>query len=525
METVKVLDCTLRDGGYCNQWRFGYQNTQKVIHALEKAGVDIIECGFLTNAVIYDKETTRFTKVEQIAPLLPKERQNRLYVCMINYGEFDLESLPVNDGTTIDGIRLAFHKKDLDDALEWGKVILQKGYKLFIQAMVSMSYSDNEFLDLIEKINRISPYAFYIVDSFGEMKRKDLTRFFYLVEHNLHPDIVIGYHAHNNMQMAFANAQALVDIPVRRDLIIDSSIYGMGRGAGNLNTELFVDYLNDTAEGAYDIRPILKVIDEVLEGFYYTGKWGYSLPNYLSASHHCHPNYALYLDDKKTLTVGDINEIFSMFAKEKCGAYDKDYIESLYLNYMGRGEQFEQHLSEISALLRGKRVLVIAPGQSAETAAAQISECAGASDVVSISINFDFAYCSTDLIFLSNLRRFQKLDPEKWPKTIVTSNIPCENTFLRVDYTQLLNDDEAVRDNAGMMLIQFLIQLGVKDIILAGMDGYAHDQDENYMQSGMQLAIRRAVLDEMNRGMERVLSKFAREVHIRFLTEPRHVHI
>ena len=84
-----------------------------------------------------------------------------------------------------------------------------------------------------------APYAFYLVDSFGTMKRKDMLRFFYMIEHNLREDIVIGFHSHNNLQLAYANAQTLVDLQTSRSLILDSSIMGMGRGAGNLNSELF----------------------------------------------------------------------------------------------------------------------------------------------------------------------------------------------------------------------------------------------------------------------------------------------
>ena len=82
-----------------------------------------------------------------------------------------------------------------------------------------------------------------------ESIEKGLTRLFYLVEHNLNENIKIGFHSHNNMQLAYSNAQSLVDLHSDRELIIDASVYGMGRGAGNLNTELFVQYLNDNADG------------------------------------------------------------------------------------------------------------------------------------------------------------------------------------------------------------------------------------------------------------------------------------
>lgn len=115
---------------------------------------------------------------------------------------------------------------------------------------------------------------------------------FYMAEHNLSTGIWIGFHSHNNMQLAYANAQCLVDVQTSHNLLIDASVYGMGRGAGNLNTELFVEYLNEYSCGKYLVKPLLRLIDEILDGFYQKNAWGYSLPRYLSASHNVHPNYA-----------------------------------------------------------------------------------------------------------------------------------------------------------------------------------------------------------------------------------------
>lgn len=334
MSKIQVLDCTLRDGGYCNNCKFGFDNEKKIVHGLVEANIDIIECGFLMNTVEYDKDFTRFTSLDEVAKIIPQNKEGKTFVMLTDYGKYCPEDLPEYNGTSVDGLRVAFHKKDRVAALEECKAIKNKGYKVFVQAMVSLSYTDEEFLDLIRRVNELEPYAFYIVDSFGMMKRKDLIRLFYLVEHNLNENIKIGFHSHNNMQLAYSNAQSLMNLHSDRELIIDASVYGMGRGAGNLNTELFVQYLNDNADSNYDIKPLLSIIDEILNEFYQRNYWGYSLPNYLSAAHNAHPNYAGYLDDKKTLTVENMNEIFDMMDEDKKVSYDKNYIEELYLRYM-----------------------------------------------------------------------------------------------------------------------------------------------------------------------------------------------
>lgn len=525
MNKIQILDCTLRDGGYCNEWHFGMDNACKIIKGLVEAEIEIIECGFLTNRVKYNKDVTKFTSVDEAAALIPCNRQGKLFVAMMNYGEYDIEDIPHRKEDSINGIRVAFHKKNLTAALELCEKIKAKGYLVFVQAMVSLSYTDEEFLSLIREVNRIKPYAFYIVDSFGVMKEKDLTRLFFMVEHNLDENIWIGFHSHNNMQLSYSNAQRLTRVQTSRNLIIDSSVFGMGRGAGNLNTELFVEYLNENAGKKYQLKPLLILIDEILNEFYQRNYWGYSLPNYISATHNAHPNYAGYLDDKKTLTIEAMHEIFDMMEDEKKFSYDKEYIENLYLRYMATGKAHEEHKSELESCLEGKSILIIAPGKSSFEEKDKILQCAARNDVVVFSINFDYDFCHSDFIFISNLRRFRELDVKNIPRCIVTSNIPGESTYYQAKYRDLLNPEETVRDNASLMAIRFLINLGVKKIYLAGLDGYSHDARENFGKDNMAFFTKNAVLDAMNEGMCRVLNIFLSEVEIEFLTTPKYVYI
>ena len=524
MNNIHILDCTLRDGGYCNEWRFGLENAKKITHGLQEAGIEIIECGFITNRVVYDLDVTKFTTVSEIAKVIPKNREGKLFVAMMNYGEYDIDELPAYDGSSVDGIRVAFHKKNLKEALTLCEQIKAKGYRVFIQAMVSLAYSDEEFLSMIRRVNEFKPYAFYIVDSFGMMKGKDLTRLFYMVEHNLDSEIWIGFHSHNNMQLAYSNAQRLTNVQTNRNLIIDSSIYGMGRGAGNLNTELFVEYLNENEGKNYQLKPILVLIDDILNGFYQRNYWGYSLPNYISASHNAHPYYASYLDDKKTLTIEGMNDIFDMMDEDKKVSYNKEYIEELYVRYMTTGKVHEEHKSELKERLLGKKILLIAPGKSSVDEMEKIKEFIE-DDTVIISVNYAFESIIPDFIFLSNLRRFRELPKERKDKCIVTSNIPADGAYYQIKYRDLLNDEESVRDNAGLMAIKFLMKYDIEGVYLAGFDGYSHDVKENYRSSEMAFITRNAVLDAMNIGMSKVLKMYSEKIKIEFVTKPRFVDI
>ena len=549
MKTM-VLDCTLRDGGYCNNWKFGLDNVRKIVSSLDEAEVDIVECGFLTSRGYYDCEFTKYTRLDEAEEILKDAKGYGQYVVMINFGEYDLTDLPkliksTNNNYGVDGgiddkesltssinnritgIRLAFHKKDRQEALKQARIIKDKGYRLFLQPMVTHSYRDEEFIELIRNANELEPYAFYIVDSFGTMKRRELERLFYLVDHNLADYVKIGFHSHNNMQLAYSNAQILADMHRKHDLIIDCSIYGMGRGAGNLNTELFLGYLNENFDGEYKIRPLIKVIDEVLDSIYRQNNWGYSLPNYLSASYDTHPNYARYLSEKNTLTVSDMDSILGMMEDEYRINYNEKYIEELYVEYLSSGRTYESNKSEFKELIKGKEVILIAPGRSSkeykEKIENYIQENSGTA--VTISINHKYEHSDVDFIFISNLRRFRELDKGLREKSIVTSNIATSEAYIQTNYAELLNNNAHVRDNAGLMAIRFLMNFEVRRIVMAGFDGYSYDSEENYADKRMVLFTKKALVDAMNIGMEEVMAEYKNDIDIIFLTEPRHLNI
>ena len=212
MSKVKLLDCTLRDGGYCNNWTFGKDNIQTIINGLMEANIDIIECGYISQKKEYNIDRTQYTSFKQVGQFIPSDREGKIFVAMINFGEYAIDDIPEYNGKSVDGIRVCFKRKERIEALEYARKIKEKGYKVFIQGMVSLSFTDEEFVDFIKKTNEIEPYAFYIVDSFGMMKGKDLIRLFYTVEHNLLSTINIGFHSHNNMQLAYSNCLSLTQV-------------------------------------------------------------------------------------------------------------------------------------------------------------------------------------------------------------------------------------------------------------------------------------------------------------------------
>ena len=524
MKKIKVLDCTLRDGGYINDWNFKQTNIKMMLNYFRDAELDVIECGFLSNKKPYEPERSVFDTIDRMKDVLPQDKGNSKYVCMINYGEYHVQDIPDYDGTSVDGIRIAFHKKDLSEALEFCREVSKKGYMTFIQPMVTINYSDFELLKLAEAANDIKPYALYIADSFGVMKKNDLLRIFYLLDHNVNRNILLGYHAHNNLQLAYSNAQALVNANTNRERIIDASVFGMGRGAGNLNTELFVQYLNDSLDKKYNVYPLLQIIDKVLNKIYVKNYWGYSLPHYLSASYNFHPNYASYLSDKNTLTIKSIQEILGNIPIIKRGNFSKEFIEELYLQYQTHSIDDHQVLVSLKNEFKDKEVLVVAPGSSIEKYHDKVFEKSNRNNAVVISINFRPTRIKPDYIFISNEKRYEKLLDDKVylnssTKLILTSNIKSKDEkIIKVDYLNLLNTTDDVRDNSTLMLLKLIKRIGLREVNLAGFDGYDFDQEKNYAKPDMVVTTDKKSTERMNQGISEELRILSQNITLNFLT-------
>ena len=299
-KSVKILDCTLRDGGYVNDWNFGADNIKSIISGLDLAGVDFIECGFMRDGED-SSEKSLYARLENLTSIIPSGVARERLVAMIDYGTCSLDSIDKCDTTFIEGIRVIFKKEKIKEALPFCKAIKEKGYKLFIQAISITSYSDMEMLEYVGQINEVQPYAFSIVDTYGLLDNKSLERYFYLIDNNLDPNIKLGYHEHNNFQLGFSNTIKFLSMDTERELIADATVYGMGKSAGNCASELLAMHLNSYYGKVYDINQLLEIVDTDLMPIYQKCYWGYKYNFYISALQACHPNYVKYLLDKKNL--------------------------------------------------------------------------------------------------------------------------------------------------------------------------------------------------------------------------------
>lgn len=343
MANINILDCTLRDGGYINNWAFSNDMSTNLIDSLVKAKIEFIELGYINKTNGECKDTTMFSNLSCIENIVTNS--NAKYLVMLNVGDFDVEDMDYNPN--IFGIRLAFRKDNCKKAFEDAKKIIAMGFKVFMQPMITLSYSDKELLEMMSEFNKIDIYAFYIVDSFGAMQSHDVSRLALLIDNNLKKDVKLGLHAHNNLQLAYSNAVTLVQAisDSDRELIIDSSVLGMGRGAGNLNTELFADYLVKNFHKDYEIKSLLDIIDNYISIIHKENYWGYSAAHYISAIYNCHPNYSTYLSAKEDIAAKDIENIISNITESKKHKFDKKYIEDLYIDHnLSKYSDYENEL-------------------------------------------------------------------------------------------------------------------------------------------------------------------------------------
>ncbi len=513
-----ILDCTLRDGGYVNNWHFKERDIGGIINSLVAANIDIVELGYLSHnksiGSTYSKDINALTsQIESNC----SDTHTR-FVVMCNFGELDIKQLPAQAVTpNLWGIRLAFHRKDWPEAISQAKEIRALGYQVFIQPMVTANYSDMELLTLLTEVNKIAPYAFYLVDSFGNMDASSLNRLSLLVDHNLSDGILIGFHSHNNMQLSLSNAKAFINMTSEREFIVDSSLMGMGRGAGNLPTEVLVDSLKHVSS-QYLLSEILEAIDNYIEPIAKQHNWGPNLAHFLSAAAGTHPNYASYLINQKTLPVSIIQRLLSEMNEVEKSNYQQETIERIYLDYNER-----ENVDCVAALpFDLTKLILLAPGSSVKTHQEQInSEVVHNANQI-ISINHVSDLLKADYLFFSNQKRYNEFSHLITDSSclIITSNLSMlsqHKACIRLDFKELYEKDRIHSNNAVLLLLNALSIAGCKQVSIAGLDGYKINSDD-LIHGSSYGALSKSEKTSRNDEVLAGLKKITKSLSIRFLT-------
>jgi len=533
MSKVSLLDCTLRDGGFVNEWNFGHGNMINLLERSVSAGIDYIEVGFIDAREEFDINRSITPDTDGINRLYSGvDKGNSKLIAMIDYGTVPIERVCRAQDSVLDGIRVMIKKKTRYEALEYCRALQEKGYLVFAQPVSITGYADDEMEELTERVSESGFFAMSIVDTYGLLDRSKLLHYFEIMDRVLDKDVMIGYHAHNNFQLAYANSISLIEeVSDRRALLIDGSAFGMGKSAGNCPLELLTMYANEHLKKDYDTNQVLEMIDTCIRNIFALSPWGYQMQYYLCASNDCHPKYSQYLMQKKTLSVKSINDILKMIDPKERLVFNQKHIEELYLKYQRNDINDSGSIETLKKELAGKTILITGPGKSIVAKREEIRAYTEKNDPVIISINTVFDDYGADYIFITNSKRYMQISGsigelcKKGMKVIATSNVtPARDRFdLPVDYSSLIDEKSSIPDNSLPMLLRLLCRAEVKRIALAGFDGYLSEAKVNYYNEDMEYDFAHNYALQLNRYTADMIKELRGQgMEIEFVTESKY---
>lgn len=533
MGHAMLLDCTLRDGAYLIDKRFGDNNIRGIIDGLIKARIDCIEIGFFQDDGFGEGKTIFKTSADA-KRFVPTDKKGCMFTVLADCSRYTIDNLDECTGDSIDAVRECFFKDERSQAIKNCKQIKEKGYKCFVQPVDILGYSDIELIGLLRSINEIEPYCLSIVDTFGSMYQDDLHRVFEIIDHNLVATCKVGFHSHNNMQMSNALSQEFVRMTYgKRKIVIDGTISGMGRGAGNTPTELIAQYMVSQRGYHYDIDALLDVIDGYMDNIRTRCSWGYTTPYFIAGCYSAHVNNIAYLTRKNSIRSKDIRYILNKIGTMSRKRYDYDLLEQTYLEYLASDIDDRVDMDKLSMRLKDKDILLIVPGRSAVAQKDQIEHFIDETVPVIISVNFIHDDIQADYVYMSNARRyaFWEQDPRfKTQEKIIASNIKrvadASNETI-VSFNKLIKCGWDHIDNSALMILRLMDMFDVKSISIAGFDGYNYNDKNalNYATSDLELSNVRDDPNSLNEEIMAMLSDFIdTRIHnckVSFITDSR----
>ena len=530
MKHAKILDCTLRDGAYLIDKDFGELTIRGIIAGLVKAQIDYIEIGFLQNEGFGEGKTV-FKNSSDAKRYIPKDKRNSLFTVLADFSRYSIDNLDERTDDGIDAVRECFFKHERFDAIENCREIKDKGYLVFVQPVDILGYTDKELIEFIEKVNELEPYCLSIVDTFGSMYQEDLQRVFEIINHNLVKSCKIGFHSHNNMQLSNALSQDFIRMTCgKREVVVDGTISGMGRGAGNTPTELIAQYMVSKLGYGYDMNAILDIIDGYMGSIRSRCSWGYTTPYFIAGCYSAHVNNIAYLTEKNSIRSKDISFILNKIGAVSRKRYDYDLLEKTYLELLHSDIDDSAALGKLKSRIGARSVLIIAPGHTATQYSSDIERYIESNNPVVITVNFVHDTIRSDYVYMNNAKRYDYwknserfLNSEK----ILASNLSAseekmDGKTIVVSFIGLVKCGWEHLDNSTIMLLRLLDKLGISEIAIAGFDGYGYSG--NYVNAELSAAVEDPI--SMNSEIGDMLTDYMetrshKETKIYFITPSR----
>jgi len=297
-EKIKVLDCTIRDGGLINNHDFDTRLVREVYKALSAAGVDYMEIGYKNSRKLFSSKEFgkwKFCDDDDIKEVIKGVKSNAKISVMVDVDRVDIEDIKPASESPVDMIRVASYVKDIDKAIYLVNHFDEKGYETAVNIMAISRALDNELNEaLIQLDKECKAQVIYIVDSFGALYQ-ETTEFLVKKYKSILKTKEVGMHAHNHQQLAFGNT---IEAIIHDANFVDGTVYGIGRAAGNCPLELLIGFLKNPK---FDIRPILDLISKEFISLRNKMEWGYIIPYAITGMLDEHPRTAMALrkSDKK----------------------------------------------------------------------------------------------------------------------------------------------------------------------------------------------------------------------------------
>lgn len=293
-EKIKVLDCTIRDGGLMNNHNFDFRFVREVYKAVSAAGIDYMEIGYKNSKKLFSPKeygAWKFCEDDEIKRVIEGIESRTKISVMVDIGRVNIEDVKPASESPVKMIRVAAYVKDIDKAIFMVNHFAEKGYETTINIMAISRDQGVELDEALRQIeNESRAHVVYIVDSFGNLYQETteilVKRFKAILKTK-----EIGFHGHNNQQLAFSNT---IEAIIHDANYLDATIYGIGRAAGNCPLELLMGFLKNPK---FDIRPILDVIPSEFIPLSKKIEWGYVIPYAIAGMMNEHPKAAMAFRD------------------------------------------------------------------------------------------------------------------------------------------------------------------------------------------------------------------------------------
>lgn len=293
---IKVLDCTIRDGGLMNKWQFTDDFVKAVYKACVDSGIDYMEIGYKSNDKVFSRKEYgkwRFCDEKDLRSIVGDNNTSLKLSAMADIGRIEPEDIVPKSESLLDMIRVACYVNQIDKAIYLAEHCMDKGYEVTINLMAVSTVMERDLNEALEDLNKSRVPVIYLVDSYGSMYCEQIELLVKKYRERL-PEKTIGVHMHNNMQLAFSNTITGI---IHNCNMLDATILGIGRGAGNCPLEILLSFLKNPK---YNLKAVYKVIQEYLVPMQKEIEWGYYIPYLITGAMNQHPRSALKWMDGET---------------------------------------------------------------------------------------------------------------------------------------------------------------------------------------------------------------------------------